>query len=152
MWKRLLQDEKVMSVTGTIFVHGALIILFILIQINFRPVIEEFAELTFSGGWLAPTREMPLPEEEQLPEEVLRRRNERFDTDGIAPPVQERGGPRQEVGFRPEVLVDPDPAQLVQVEVEADSVVDEVTVPAPFDLNRPAPDIDLLRGYGSVDC
>ncbi len=71
MWKRLLQDEKVMSVTGTVFVHSVLIILFILIQINFRPVIEEFAELTFSGGWLAPTREMPLPEKEQLPEEVV---------------------------------------------------------------------------------
>jgi TonB family protein len=71
MWKRFLQDEKVMSVTGTIFVHGILVILFILIQINFRPVIEEFAELTFSGGWLAPSREMPLPEEEQLPEEII---------------------------------------------------------------------------------
>ena len=88
MIKRLLADEKVMSVSGTVLFHGLLLILLLLLTVDFRPVIEEFAEVTFSGGWLAPAREFepvpvetpaeetpaveetspPLPEEIELPE------------------------------------------------------------------------------------
>jgi TonB family protein len=87
MFKRLIQDETVVSVSGTIAVHGLLVLLFLLIHINFRPVIEEFTEIAFAGSWVAPPREttqeadelseedliqeeinQPLPEEIELPE------------------------------------------------------------------------------------
>jgi len=88
MIKRLMTDEKVVSVTGTVFIHLLLVLLFLLIQIDFRPVLEEFAEVTFAGGFLAPAREQepalpetppteseaseeisqPIPEEIELPE------------------------------------------------------------------------------------
>lgn len=88
MFKRLINDEKVVSVTGTVFVHAILLILFLIIQIDFRPIIEEFAEVTFAGGWFAPAAERlsslgeveeeetlaardinePLPEQIELPE------------------------------------------------------------------------------------
>lgn len=88
MIKRLLADEKVMSVSGTFLFHGLLLILMLLLTVDFRPVVEEFAEVTFSAGWLAPARESepmptetpaeetpaveetspPLPEEIELPE------------------------------------------------------------------------------------
>jgi TonB family protein len=88
MIKRLLADEKVMSVSGTVVFHGLLLILFLILTVDFHPVIEEFAEVTFSGGWLAPARQPeplpleapaeevpaieetspPLPEEIELPE------------------------------------------------------------------------------------
>ncbi len=84
MFKRLINDEKIVSVTGTIFVHILLVVIFILIQIDFRPVIEEFAEVTFAGGWLAPAldrlpppgqiqqEETPFDEEiyQSLPEQI----------------------------------------------------------------------------------
>ena len=88
MIKRLLADEKVMSFSGTLLFHGLLAILLLLLTVDFRPVIEEFAEVTFSGSWLAPSLERepgpleapveevpeavetspPLPEEIELPE------------------------------------------------------------------------------------
>lgn len=88
MIKRLLADEKVMSVSGTFLFHSLLLILLLLLTVDFRPVVEEFAEVTFSGGWLTPARELepvpaetpaeetptveetspPLPEEIELPE------------------------------------------------------------------------------------
>ncbi len=70
MFKRLIDDEKVMSVSGTVFVHALLVILFLLIHVNFRPVIEEFAEIAFSGGWLAPAREQPSVASESVAEET----------------------------------------------------------------------------------
>lgn len=63
MFKRLIKDEKVVSTTGTVFVHVLLVLLFLLIHINFRPVIEEFTEVTFAGGWVAPSREISSPTE-----------------------------------------------------------------------------------------
>jgi TonB family protein len=70
MFKRLIQDETVVSVSGTILVHGVLILLFLLIHINFRPVIEEFTELAFAGSWVAPPREI-APETEELSEDEV---------------------------------------------------------------------------------
>ncbi|MBN2367029.1 MAG: TonB family protein [Calditrichaeota bacterium] len=70
MFKRLLNDEKVISVTGTVFVHILLLILFLVLQVDFRPVIEEFAEVTFSGGWMAPSRESQIPVPEETSEET----------------------------------------------------------------------------------
>ncbi|MEJ2050088.1 MAG: TonB family protein [Calditrichota bacterium] len=69
MFKRLISDEKVVSTTGTIFVHAALILLFLLIHISFRPVIEEFAEVTFTGGFVAPSRDIKGPAEQEAIEE-----------------------------------------------------------------------------------
>jgi TonB family protein len=68
MIKRLLADEKVVSVSGTVIFHGVLLVLFLLLTVDFRPVVEEFAEVTFSGGWLAPTRQ-PEPLPQQAPAE-----------------------------------------------------------------------------------
>lgn len=60
MIKRLLEDEKVVSFTGTILLHGLIVLGLMLIHINFRPVVEEFTEVTFAGGWEAPSLEEPL--------------------------------------------------------------------------------------------
>ena len=70
MFKRLIQDEKVVSVSGTVVLHGLLVLLFLLIHINFRPVIEEFTELSLAGSWVAPSRET-LSEPEELTEEEV---------------------------------------------------------------------------------
>ncbi len=59
MVRRLLQDEKIVSVTGTLLFHLLLFLLFLLIQVDFRPVMEEFAELTISGGFQAPVLRRP---------------------------------------------------------------------------------------------
>ncbi len=67
---RLLTDEKVMSVSGTLLFHGLLVILLLLLTIDFRPVFEEFAEVTFSSGWLAPTPE-PQPLSREIPREEV---------------------------------------------------------------------------------
>ncbi len=83
MFKRLIQDEKVVSVTGTVFVHGLLLLLFLFIQIDFRPVMEEFAEVTFSGGWLAPSREPEVPRPETLQEEESQ-------VEEVSPPLPEK--------------------------------------------------------------
>ncbi|UCF63969.1 MAG: TonB family protein [bacterium] len=111
MWKRLLKDEKVMSVTGTVFVHGILVILFILIQINFRPVIEEFAEVTFSGGFLAASREVPVPKEEQIPEEIVEQAE-------VTPPLPEEIElpERRQLDLNEEELIEkvqPEPEKLL---------------------------------------
>ncbi|MEJ2536225.1 MAG: TonB family protein [Calditrichia bacterium] len=70
MFKRLINDEKVVSTAGTIFVHAALILLFLLIHISFRPVIEEFAEVTFTGGFVAPSRVIKGPAEQEAMDET----------------------------------------------------------------------------------
>ncbi len=70
MFKRLVEDEKIVSVSGTVFVHALLLVLFLVLQVDFRPVIEEFAEVTFSGGWVAPSRESQQPVPENPAEEV----------------------------------------------------------------------------------
>jgi TonB family protein len=70
MFKRLIDDEKVMSVSGTVFVHAVLVIFFLLLHVDFRPVIEEFAEVVFSGGFLAPAREQPVISPEDMAEEA----------------------------------------------------------------------------------
>ncbi len=76
MFKRLLQDEKVISVTGTVIVHIVLLLLFFAIQVDFRPVIEEFTEVTLAGGFRAPSIEQPsevpdVPTQEQAMNEKI---------------------------------------------------------------------------------
>ena len=69
MIKRYLNDEKIVSVTGTILIHLVLFFLFFIIHIDFRPVIEEFTEVSFAGGFQAPPLERIPPITEQLTEE-----------------------------------------------------------------------------------
>ena len=57
MFNRYLNDEKILSTFGTIFIHFILVILFLLIQIKFSPVIEEFTEVSLAGGFEAPPLE-----------------------------------------------------------------------------------------------
>lgn len=57
MFNRVLQDEKFLSVLGTILVHLILLSLFFLVKIKFSPVIEEFSEVTLAGGFQAPAVE-----------------------------------------------------------------------------------------------
>lgn len=102
--KRIIQDEKIVSVVGTVFIHILLLVFFLLIQIDFSPVIEEFTEVTFAGRWEAPRREQqpPAPEmatedepvsedrNQQLPEEIElpERRQLRLDEQEIVEKVQ----------------------------------------------------------------
>lgn len=52
--KHLFKDEWFVSVTSTIFIHLMLLTFFILFKIDFRPVVAEFVEVSFTGGWEAP--------------------------------------------------------------------------------------------------
>jgi TonB family protein len=70
MFKRLIQDEKIVSITGTLFIHVLLAFMFLLISIDFRPVIEEFTEVTFAGGWMAPALDMQPPPPDFASEET----------------------------------------------------------------------------------
>jgi len=108
MIKRLLQDEKVVSVVGTILVHTVLILLFLWIHISFRPVMEEFTEVTLAGGWQAPTLQRQpevsetvaetepiqeetnqlLPEEIELPERRQLELNEEELLEKVQPEVE----------------------------------------------------------------
>ena len=69
MFNRYLNDEKILSTFGTIFIHFILVILFLLIQIKFSPVIEEFTEVSLAGGFEAPPLER-LRESQADPEEL----------------------------------------------------------------------------------
>lgn len=55
--KHLFKDELVVSTTSTILIHLLLLVFFILIKVDFRPVIAEFVEVTFTGGLKAPAVE-----------------------------------------------------------------------------------------------
>jgi len=55
--KHLFKDEWFVSITSTIFLHLLLLTFFILFKIDFRPVIAEFVEISFTGGWEAPAVE-----------------------------------------------------------------------------------------------
>ncbi len=71
MFRRFLEDEQIVSVLGTVAVHLVLILLFWLIHIRFQPVVEEFARVTISGGWEAPTRlSEAVPEQSETREEA----------------------------------------------------------------------------------
>ncbi len=116
MFKQLIQDEKIVSVTGTIFIHLILLSLFFLIHINFRPVMEEFTELTLSGGFQAPVSEQPspldtpemsepetpqeeasqsLPEQIELPERRQLELNEQEILDKVQPSPEKQFNPGQ---------------------------------------------------------
>lgn len=74
MLKRLLHDEKVVSVSGTILIHLLLLLFFFLLHIQFKPLVEEFTEVTLAGGFQAPPMEKYVPpmnvrEEENVPTE-----------------------------------------------------------------------------------
>lgn len=108
MIKRLLQDEKVVSVAGTVVVHAVLVLLFLWIHISFRPVMEEFTEVTLAGGWQAPSVQpqppisepateneqvqeetnRPLPEEIELPERRQLALNEEELLEKVQPEVE----------------------------------------------------------------
>lgn len=55
--KHLFKDEWFVSVTSTILLHLLLLTFFILFKIDFRPVVAEFVEVSFTGGWEAPAVE-----------------------------------------------------------------------------------------------
>ena len=52
--RHLLKDEWFVSTTTTILIHLLLLIFFILFKIDFKPVIAEFVEVSFTGGFEAP--------------------------------------------------------------------------------------------------
>ncbi|MFZ0392117.1 MAG: TonB family protein, partial [Calditrichia bacterium] len=85
MVKHLAQDEKIVSVTGTVVIHLLLLLIFLLIHVDFRPMIEEFAELSFAGAWQAPAREarpdrqQPQEQAQTVPEEVRQKLPEKID-------------------------------------------------------------------------
>ncbi len=80
MFKRLLADEKVVSVSATVALHALLLAIFLFIHVDFRPVIEQFTEVTLAGGWEAPSVEQPPPRQEITPEEnpVTEQQNQRL--------------------------------------------------------------------------
>ncbi len=49
--KHLLQDEKVISISATLVIHGVLILLFLWITVDFNPQISEFVDVAFSAGF-----------------------------------------------------------------------------------------------------
>jgi TonB family protein len=85
MFNRYLNDEKILSTFGTIFIHIILVILFLLIQIKFSPVIEEFTEVSLAGGFEAPLlerlSESPVETEElqQMDKNIFQRLPEEID-------------------------------------------------------------------------
>ncbi|GAB4370128.1 MAG: hypothetical protein Kow0042_12200 [Calditrichia bacterium] len=77
MIKQLLHDEKVVSVSGTILIHLLLLLIFFLVQIEFKPLIEEFTEVTLAGGFQAPPLER-LPQPPPIPGEETPTLNDQF--------------------------------------------------------------------------
>ncbi len=72
MMKRFIEDEQVVSVLGTVAVHLLLLLLFWLIHVRFQPMVEEFTEVTISGGWEAPARiTEPAPQRETAETETV---------------------------------------------------------------------------------
>lgn len=55
--RHLLKDEWFVSTTTTILIHLVLLIFFIIFKIDFQPVIAEFVEVSFTGGFKAPSIE-----------------------------------------------------------------------------------------------
>jgi TonB family protein len=49
-------NEKFASIAGTVVIHGFTLIIFFFIQIDFKPVIEKFTEVAFTGSWASPSR------------------------------------------------------------------------------------------------
>jgi TonB family protein len=56
VFKRSNFDEKFVSITGTVVIHGLILIIFFFIQIDFQPVIEKFTEVAFTGSWVSTSR------------------------------------------------------------------------------------------------
>jgi TonB family protein len=65
MLKHYLKDEKILSLVGTTFFHILLVCVFLIIQIKFNPIVEEFTEVSLAGGFEAP----PLIRSDLLEEE-----------------------------------------------------------------------------------
>ena len=57
--KHLLKDEWFISTSMTFLVHLFLLIFFILFKIDFKPVIAEFVEVSFTGGFKASAIQNP---------------------------------------------------------------------------------------------
>ncbi len=59
--KHLIQDEKVISVTGTLILHGLILLLLLWITVDFNPQMSEFVEVTFSSGFAGVKDTPPSP-------------------------------------------------------------------------------------------
>ncbi|MFQ5582836.1 MAG: hypothetical protein ACE5GL_00180, partial [Calditrichia bacterium] len=55
--RHLLKDEWVISVSTTLFFHLLLLIFFLVFKVSFNPLIAEFVEVSFSGGFEATAAE-----------------------------------------------------------------------------------------------
>lgn len=55
--RHLLKDEWVISVSTTLFFHLLLLIFFLVFKVSFNPLIAEFVEVSFSGGFEAAAAE-----------------------------------------------------------------------------------------------
>jgi TonB family protein len=127
MFKSLIQDERIVSISGTILLHAILVGLFLLITIDFRPVIEEFTEVTFAGGFEAPAMNNPpptpdvfaeqspeiedvnppIPENVELPERRQLELNEDEITEKVKPEPEKFINPGNVVKKSPEPLPPP---------------------------------------------
>jgi len=61
--KHLFKDEWFISVSTTTILHLLLLSFFLILKINFNPVISEFVEISFTGGFEGFTEESVLAEE-----------------------------------------------------------------------------------------
>ncbi len=59
--KHLIEDEKVVSVVGTLLIHGLLVLLLLWITVDFNPQVSEFVEVAFSGGFAGVSETPPAP-------------------------------------------------------------------------------------------
>lgn len=62
--KHLFKDEKVISTLATLFAHVILILLFLAIRVDFRPIIPEFVEVSFASPAPQPLHDIPSEAEE----------------------------------------------------------------------------------------
>lgn len=68
--RHLLKDEWFVSTTITILIHLFLLIFFILFKVDFKPLIAEFVEVSFTGGFKAPAIENRIYTNELLKEQT----------------------------------------------------------------------------------
>ncbi|RMG60819.1 MAG: TonB family protein [Calditrichaeota bacterium] len=63
--KHLLKDETVLAVLATVLIHLLLLLAFLWLKVDFRPVVSEFVELSFAGVSSLENREAEPPREQR---------------------------------------------------------------------------------------
>ncbi len=115
--KHLFRDEKILSLGITLVVHGLLLLFFVWVHVDFSPVVTEFVELSFAGGFTAPATPPAMTE---APAAVAPKRQEREDTRALeGVPLQEIELPeRRELSLDEEAIVErlqPEPEKRFEV-------------------------------------